>query len=366
MIARTRIILVGLAIVAGRDASVASAQDDVISEISRAWQARQDRCASGTFRWNQDEFYEKGAWGSNDRVDSIIVDYEFEFKQDGLCMYSLDGLRWNTDTKQFDHETLQNATYFGDVKMLFAGQRHGRFPAGFINSRQTMEWGENYNIEPPLFAFRPLAAGISWFSLAEWDLVSDADELNGRRCVHLARRSGERWPPEHLWLDPQREYLPVRHDWLLETGELFGRLDTEYAAHEVAGWAPQSWRYIRAGQWDNSGQWQQKVTEGFTSTVTELQLNVDIPDSRFDITFPPGTRIRNEKTGGTSIVREDGTIRPVDQIELQSGDKTWDELMHSDPPSVMKRRRRIRFWSLVTAGIVCAVGIVFYWRHRSV
>jgi hypothetical protein len=355
----------GLPLITGAKASRANGQDGLLGDIARIWQARQDRCESGIIRWKQDEFYEVGAYGLGERVDSIIVDYEFAFKGDGLCIYSLDGLRWNLDNDAFDHETLQQAIYHGEVRMLFAGQRHGRFPAGWICQRETLELGENYNFEAPLLAFRPLAPGVSWFRLGDWDVVSDSDESNGRVSVHLAKDSAQT-EPEHLWLDPERGYLPVRHEWRLPGDRLWMRMDTEYAPHDVAGWAPHAWRYVRAGYWDSSDQFHQKVTEGFTSTVTGIELNVSIPDSRFDIIFPPGTRVANERTDQGGIVREDGSIRPIDRAELLGGHKTWDELMHSDPPSAVDRRERIRFWSFVMIGIVCTVGLILYWRRRCV
>lgn len=44
------------------------------------------------------------------------------------------------------------------------------------------------------------------------------------------------------------------------------------------------------------------------ATVERIRLNEPIPDSEFDLTFPPGVKVLDERTNSSYLVREDGSL----------------------------------------------------------
>jgi hypothetical protein len=333
----------------------ARADAPLLQEIQRAWQARQDRFPSVVLRWEQEEHYAAGAFLNKDEVS---VTRKMEFVFDGeRCSFVADGPRWTSETRAFNHETFRVTVNGADVKMLFSGEAFGNHASGFICGHTTMTVGSDYNREPPIVTFRPTAPNMTWFSIPDWSVSSPREVLNGHECVKLEIRPHE-WSRENLWLAREVDFLPVRHEWF-ERERFLKRLDTEYVDRADVGPVPQNWRCIEVFRESDKLRWV------LTANVAELKLNVAMPAGQFDIEFPPGTTVGDEKAGRISVVRKDGTWRPIDREEFATM-SSYDELMETDPPSLIARRKAVWRWSLIGAGaVICAIGALWLRRRAG-
>ncbi|MBN1866467.1 hypothetical protein JW916_04155 [Candidatus Sumerlaeota bacterium] len=127
---------------------------------------------------------------------------------------------------------------------------------------------------------------------------------NGQRVV-VGRDSGF----TEYYLDPTREYVPTRHVRRSSiSGELTNEARVEYRIDPEVGFVPA--RIVST-----------VVIAGRIRTSTELVVkeavfNEDVSDSDFEIDFPPGTRVWNDRANVDQIVMEDGTMAP----DPKSGD----------------------------------------------
>ncbi len=119
-----------------------------------------------------------------------------------------------------------------------------------------------------------------------------------------ARRSGSANPPGflqsrtyQLWLDPSRDFVITR---FLSLGKLWHQqIDVEYQRNQVCGWVPARWTFT---QTDSKG----TTTAYWESVVNEVEIGIPIEPSRFEIVFPPGTKVYG--FGKTYVVPQSGLL----------------------------------------------------------
>jgi hypothetical protein len=73
------------------------------------------------------------------------------------------------------------------------------------------------------------------------------------------------------------------------------------------------------------------IAQGWQTTSVKYKLNETIPDSTFQLSYPPGTWVRDYITNETYILLEGGKKRPILPGEFDG--KNYEELLHSKPAS---------------------------------
>ncbi len=135
---------------------------------------------------------------------------------------------------------------------------------------------------------------VSWHELTR--ATGREEVIGGTRCLEVERVSTLDWIQSirPLWLDA-RDFLPVR----------IGDTTIEYAPHPTLGRAPTRWTITPA------------VTHGqmptrTTVTVDSIELRDAIPDERFVIRFPVGSRVLRvvQNRSEELVVAVDGSLVP--------------------------------------------------------
>jgi len=107
---------------------------------------------------------------------------------------------------------------------------------------------------------------------------------DGRRTVVLQHAD------ELIWVDPEREYLPVRYQ-MSKSNPSRRIIEFSYKEDDIGDWVLASWKDDYAGGFR------------FTATmeVTSFSVNQGLPDELFAISLPPGTWVHDETTGESYI-----------------------------------------------------------------
>ncbi len=95
---------------------------------------------------------------------------------------------------------------------------------------------------------------------------------------------GPRWQLSY-WLDPARDYLPLR-EHRLRDGADHERVEFSYRADPRCGWALAGWTNANAGAGGS-------LSFPRTDTVIEFTVNQPIPASDFQIDPPPDVKVQD-------------------------------------------------------------------------
>jgi hypothetical protein len=151
-----------------------------------------------------------------------------------------------------------------------------------------------------------------------------------------------------LWYDPATGY-DLRRIRKLRRGVPYEQYEIQYQRIPGIDSAPMSW--VRT-EYDAG-----KVRKVTTVTVTEIRINPPLEAGEFEITFPPGTKVYDQKTQKEYRVQDTGDMRELDPSGKEIGASV------SQPGTPWWSRNK---WLMVGIGaalaVLCAVVIL---RRRS-
>lgn len=303
------LLAAGMSVRAGAD-SVTRPQGPVsVDTVMKAWKARQERTRSGRFVWSKKKTYAKGSlssgYWSDDRPDVIppedtTVESTDTFIFDGIKLrYASDGHKWLFWIKDFGRQPyisvfdgLLSKSF--SPRVVTASIDPARIPAasGTIHAKGEHPDRGNLYIEAPIITYRPLCPALSTFEPDKWEVSPEAGTLHGKGYVVL-RKSHTEGRTEECWVDPDRDFLPVRcseyrHDKLIVDLLISHRQDAS------GSWFPSEWRTIWL-RGDGS------VKEASEVRVTEHAINIPVDEREFQLEFPVGTTV-HDLTSGRHVV----------------------------------------------------------------
>ncbi len=200
--------------------------------------------------------------------------------------------------------------------------------------------------DPLRWAYRGGAA------LAEVKATGKEETIGGRVCREFA------WPPrvgggisvtldgkppppptdppvERVWLDVEREYLPVRYT------DRGGRVtNIEYRSDDRGGWAPVRWAAVEPYPGDA------EATAHVAVTVESFAVREAVPADTFRVKFQPGGRVTvlGDKDTSAAAVGDDGYPLLGEQAEKKEAEK-------AEPPTLNRT-----LW--VVGGAVAAFAVL--------
>lgn len=194
--------------------------------------------------------------------------------------------------------------------LLRKGPRTGEWDYMYISAknREPLPWPE---VATPL---RSLFRGADRESVLSsrtgytpWEAVGGSlQPIGDRMCQEYQRRFRDRPAPERLWVDPTAGYLPIRYQ-----DQSSNSLFVEYKPHPVLGWVPSGWSKT-VGRPPSLQIQQTKVK------IDSFELRDAIPDDRFTLKFPVGSRVSQTHENASGhvtetdlVVAEDGKLVPA-------------------------------------------------------
>jgi hypothetical protein len=153
-----------------------------------------------------------------------------------------------------------------------------------------------------------------------------------------------------VWMDPKCEYVIRRIRWLL-AGRVFYQIDVTFMSDPAAGWRPASWTW---SLYNTNGQ----VDSSCNGIVTSFKMNPSISPDTFELTFPEGTLIHDNRDGKRYIVQPNGDWQQVNGL----GEPT-DSTISPIGSSWIRRNRWLLAGSMVS--VVLLIGAWVVVRRRS-
>lgn len=269
-----------------------------MNEIEGAWQRKQSAVTSARFVWKTTRTDTKGAYTS--AVRRVDPDTEAFPPQD--TTYSLRE-EIVFDARRGRHTTKGQAWDFSgkrlvprdDVRVLGADSvatlsdsiEGIRGKQGAIYQRDHPFLG--ITARPVIYclrAFAPNFGGVQSGSLSFEGNV----EINGIDVVLLHDQQGLKF-----YVDPSRDYVVLRHSGIRPGGEPRFQLDIDYDREESIGWIPSGWRLIEYGDEGNA-----RIV--MSCEVVDYSLNEPLSEDLFEIIFPEGTRVFDQRTRRDYVV----------------------------------------------------------------
>ena len=169
---------------------------------------------------------------------------------------------------------------------------------GFIMTRADNQDCDNYHLRPMMLFCLPLSPKYSRFgNTGGWKLGGTAREIRGRRCRALINGN------ETYWFDPSRGNAVLLYELATESVVLF-RQEIFYKDDPKYGSIPSRWT-TRAYAGNNA------VVESSSVSVLHYEINKDYDDKIFDVTFPPGTEVRDDPAKRFYRLEKDGTKQDI-------------------------------------------------------
>lgn len=199
------------------------------------------------------------------------------------------------------------------------------------------------NSLPAIFTFLPLDSDLTLFNLSAARVGEERGTIDGHECLIVTDLTEGRVHYE-LWVDPAQGYC-VRRRLQYTDGIALGRIDITYKDYPGFGLVPTKWRLANTFE-DGT------ADSGGDGVVTSLVLNEPIPDTEFELEFPPNTRVIDAISNDEYVISATGSI---EQPPPRPKRASTGVIQPIDPSA---KSRGTRWWMWSTLGIV---GIVLAW-----
>lgn len=226
------------------------------------------------------------------------------------------------------------------------------FPVGMIMDGNTSDSRKAVLYRPITMAYRPFDTTMSYLDAGNLKMTAEQGMVDGRPCLILRQRTGD--SVQTVWVDAGREFVPVRY--LSERGGVTSfQVDVSHSKDAKYGWVPTSWS-IALLEKDGA------ISESWDAKVVKYELNETIPESTFQLDYPPGTMVHDSTTKEDYLVLENGGKRPILRGEYTG--TNYDELWQTKPPSEGVARRITLTVVCLLALLVVTAYLLSSWRRR--
>jgi hypothetical protein len=122
------------------------------------------------------------------------------------------------------------------------------------------------------------------------------------------------FPTIRFWVEANQSYSVRRIRYQTPDANIQYQTDIAYEKSAVTGhWMPSNWTHTA---FDDKG----RVTRTFAIAVESVSVDSKPSDSEFDLQFPPGLQVYDQRDGSWSLVRDDGTLLNVAGATVDSDD----------------------------------------------
>jgi len=329
--------------------------EPTVEGIIAKWEERQKKVVSARFRWNEEQTQTKGYVSkllgprlAGDRTGMVppegataVLPMSLSFDHQ-MMRYELRRKEWRYGSWSEYGELF---TFDGKSGKNLRTDPAKSHPVGQIRREDFHTEISNYYIRAILMTFRPTYPNMAPYRDASFKLTGRRATINGRLCHELLAIPSLDWA-RSFWVDPSRDWVVLRFMDTSQAGIERWKLDVEYREDADAVFVPKSWSLISRHS-DGS------LLLSVRSTVTLAEINPKLALPEFDIDFPPGTFVFDDKSGGYFIQKQNGETRPVTPNEFT---RPYHELVSEPAPS-----RYARLWSwpvIVGATFFMASGLV--------
>jgi len=327
-----------------------------------AWNHRQKSVQSFHFAWSGNHFRGAGAveslsvvgpGGKTPTRGDLSSKTHTSLYLDGKGRFRVDteGQVWSREASAYVPQSTCNLLD-GELQKTFSSRTiTTEFPIGIIMDGTTSDSRKVVLYWPIMLAYRPFDTTMSYLDPGSLKMTAEQGMVDGRPCLILRQRTGDF--VRTVWVDAGREFVPVR--CLSERGGVTSfQIDVSHSKDAKYGWVPTSWSIALL---EKHG----AISESWDAKVVKYELNETIPESTFQLNYPPGTMVSNSMTKESYLVLEDGGKRPIQPGEFTGSN--YDKLLHTAPAS-----ERVDLRIALTVASLALLGVMWYllssWRRR--
>jgi hypothetical protein len=335
----------------------------VTDRARAAWESRQARAKAFRVRWTEELTRHKGyfalllpppgggAYPARDLLGTTTCTLSVD---GGKVKYAYQGTNWSPKEQSLKPTTYAGAFVEGESTTFSNPMGDEPYPQAVLQNARKSDDVSAVAVLPVVLALRGTHPEFVRRDLAAYEPTGRRVPVESRSCDELVFETRTDGLRELLYLDPEREFVPVRLDTFVKDTLTF-RLTVTYDADPAVGWHPRAWTSVAQSP---AG----VPLESARTRVTEFAVNPALPPDEFRIDLPPGTRVLDQRNGADVqyVVRDDG--RAGRAVPSQS-DPSYDDLRAAGPdrsPIV-----RIAIAGATVAAVAIAAAAIWYWRrHR--
>lgn len=320
--------------------TAAAAEADLFQEIRQAWQKRMKRFENVRILFNEvrvepqsngpGEFAFAGTPVGADNRQVTPDAFGLETSTFDIVMSGNKSrmVRWSdvavTTVDEAPGELVpvrsnkQLSVFNGTTARTLSDQPHLGYPFG-TEAPERDFFFSLLNYRPLAMSCRPAEVGAWPLPLDEYRLDIHQAKLDGETVVRLVRVRQKPPEVETVWLDPQREFVVLRLEQVRpREGDVVRHQDRiSYRVDPNWGPIPTAWTYRDYSQG--------VVTHERLGKVSRFEVDPQVQDGDFEITFAPGTvytkqKKRGERNQGPTqyfLIEDDGTSRPADGADFK-------------------------------------------------
>jgi hypothetical protein len=280
-------------------ALASSADAAIVKRVFANWTARQERTRSFHVEWNARVVRTL-------RRSSSVEELRRAFWVEGGDRFRLEFWRVSGKKINWDHMARGQRTWMGTAAMILEWPYDpAAAPQGAVGKDTIQEVLNDLERTALALVFRP--SQLMDVQASQFRLVTEHAIVDGLHCVKLQRPQPGSALVEHCWVDPARDDVPILWEKTLR-GELMWRVAIQYrlSRDHNLGWVPDRWTCQDDGA-------QLHVLQ---CTVTKLSVNESFPPKTFQLDFPPGTLVFDERSHAQFVVATNGSRAPAPQFDF--------------------------------------------------
>jgi hypothetical protein len=272
-----------------------------LTTIISAWKARERKVTAFDFHAAGTEFRPKTMFGAEmlalagepsrgkeRSVPDTSFRLELRLAVDGnrRARFDYDGKGLAPDENGTYPDMRSCTVWKNGVQTLFFPFSGLGYPSGHVSKDSMCLAARSPQTLPLMMVYRPLDEEIGVFDASKLRLKDSKSE--GEKEILLAH--GE----SMLWVDRAKDFVPTRYR-LVSRGVTSRSIDITYASDAMHGWVPKSWKQVTSPNG--------VILNSCTVDVVESKLGDGaVSDDTFEVTFPPGTWVRDYIRGNRSPI----------------------------------------------------------------
>jgi len=329
-----------------------------VESVIQAWERRQSAVRSFQFSWEATQWWDRGrvpgaVSGATSAKEALpdAMSYKtrttFAMDAQGRTRHEAHAMSWNSEVNRLV-PTTSIEVCDGRIRRRFSPEGPtnrfegvGEIPCGLID-QDVASVGQLVYLLPIRLVFRPFDQRIGNIDRRKLVVTGRHGVADG--CTCLVIEQGD----QTFWVDPNRSFIPLRN-FRSNRGVAVRQVDIHYSEDKEWGWIPTAWTIMLLNPKDG------KLTGSTVGKVTDYKINPPLPEGTFEITFPPGTWVRDLVKNENYILREGAARRPVLAGEWDG--RNYEQIRDSEPPGLSSG------WKVFIASVSVLVlgGAVVWW-----
>jgi hypothetical protein len=339
---------------------------------SRRRRTRQARVTSGRVTWTQERFEPAGRISDLAKAhpavrealarDGIDPNAQPVPARDRVTVENLslvfDGGRMYSIIQNAAHPQAGQQSAFDGKAAKNLTLRTNHHPTGMIEHAAHSHHAQLSIFRPVLFTFRPFNPHFLGFHVPFRD-TGRAGIIDGASCPILesVERAQFNTTTRTIWVDPARDYNILRYTVHGDSGLVALQIDVSYSRSADVGWRPDGWKIQRFGK-------ENTIRTQTSASHVKFEFNPSLGDKDFDLVFPVGTVVADERHGVSHVVQQNLAARPI--LPADEG-ATHEELMQTKPGHARLSRSLTPLGWFIAINLAIAISltaVIIYRRIR--